>query len=115
MSDIDDINAAYEGQGGGKVEAVPFRPSWWNSGDHSKAEVATMVGRAVSTAWEMSANHELPVGKVEVNRVGFVFHVVRNHVERYDGKMHPPVDVDKQLGVLRGRIEALGRFHGQRA
>jgi hypothetical protein len=96
---------------------VPLRPSWWNSGEHSKEEVAAMVGQATSAAWEMSALQDLPITRIEVNRHGFVFHVLRGNRKavRLDGTIVEPADVDKQLGILRGRIEALGRFHGQRA
>lgn len=113
-SDIDAINEAYEAQGGGKEEAAPIRPSWWNKGDHDRDEVAVMVGRAVQAAWEMSAGQDLPIKRIEVNRRGLVVHVLRDghRAVRLDGSTVGQADVDRQLGLLRGAIEALGRFHG---
>jgi hypothetical protein len=113
-SDIDAINEAYEAQGGGKEEAVPIRPSWWNDGNHHPDEMAVMVGKAVGAAWEMSAGHDLPIARIEVNRRGLVVHVLRDghRVVRLDGTTVGQADVARQLGLLRGRIDALGRFHG---
>ena len=114
-SDIDDINEAYEAYeapGGGAEEAVPIRPSWWNKGDHDRDEVAVMVGMAVQSAWAMSARQDLPIRRIEVNRRGIVLHVLRS-AARADGTVIDRGDTDKQLGLLRGRIDALGRFHEQ--
>lgn len=118
--DIDDIERAYRKAVGGEIASKEFAivPCWWNAGDFTHEQVASMVGKAVAFAYEASAQHDPSIKHIGVDRHGI-------HVKALMRKLSMPRNgvsvvedapdgwLEDCIERLRGRMDALGRFHGQ--
>ena len=120
-TDIDDIDKAYVGIGGGKPATKDFdiQPAWWNADDQTRKETAQMIGRAVEFSWEASHAHLPGIVRIVVDRHGIHVTALANRLVRSDNnpaviRFEVPPDGWLQgcIDQLRGRIDALGRFRG---
>lgn len=126
-TDIDEIEAAYVKAGGGgiAVQQCTVVPCWWRSQDHTRDEMAEMVGKAVAFAWQASYQHDPSIREVSVRNDGIHLTVlvrkleptrspgVYSAVSPPDGWVQERVYVLKgRIDALKGRIDALGIFHG---